>query len=158
MSVTNILFAESFADAHNMEDTELHNTTNCPGVDLISFKFLSFTYIIVYRSPSSSKEDFFVALEHMLDAVDGLFILLGDINIDLSSGILVGSGRKFVEKMQEKDAVSLTMLNDYSTDGNSHIDVAFSNSNDVESWYYESYYSYHKPILSVIKNNAENSS
>lgn len=92
-----------------------------------------------------------MALEHMLDTVDGPFILLGDINMDLSSGMLVGSGRKFVEMMQEKDAVSLTMLDEYSTDGNSHIDVSFSNYNDAESWYYESYYSYHKPICTVIK-------
>ncbi len=131
---------------------ELLNTTDAPGVTLIGFTLLSFTYIIVYRSPSSSKEDFFQALKNMLDAVDGPFILMGDINIDLAGDSLSGSGKKFVEMMQQKDALSLTKLDEYSTDGNSHIDVVFSNYNDVESWYYESYYSYHRPICTIIKN------
>lgn len=125
--------------------------TNILGVDIISFELLPFTYIVIYRSPSSSKEDFFQALSNMLNTVDGPFLLVGDINIDLNTNVLTGPGRRFVEMMQEKNAISLTMFDEISTDGNSHIDVAFSNYDNIESWYYESYYSYHKPICTLIK-------
>lgn len=144
-------FTGDYADKYHLhESIERIRTTDAPGIDLVSFILPNCTYIITYRSPSSSIQTFMQALDNMLRVVEGPFLLLGDINIDLSVEVLGGAAGKFLQIMHDYNAVSLTRLEEYSTDGKSHIDVAFSNCNFIESWYYETYFSYHKPICSIV--------
>jgi len=111
------------------------------------FKFRAneFTVIVIYKSPQYSVVKFRNNLESMLQGLSEKTFFIGDINIDLSSEKNVSIPKLF-EKYGFKTCLDLKHA---STDYGTHIDICFSNSTEIQAWFYESYYSYHKAICVI---------
>ena len=78
-------------------------------------------------------------------------ILVGDLNIDSSFKKNHNSFKLF----QENNIYYYLPKYEYSTNGNTQIDIACSNFQGVDFCFYESYFSYHKPVIA--KSNGINS-
>lgn len=72
-------------------------------------------------------------------------IFIGDFNIDLRKH----PHHKLFEdtRIRTFDLKVTVPVNESSTNSNSQIDLCFSNCESLQTSYYESYYSYHKPIM-----------
>jgi len=96
----------------------------------------------VYKSPKFSLRIFNEELEALLQKLSGLVIVFGDFNINLKSP----EGNKLTELFQRYGLFSALVIGTPSTNQDTQIDLCFTNHPNVIAWYYESYYSYHKPI------------
>jgi len=104
---------------------------------------------MTYKSPKYSKNTY---IENVRSALSGKekVVLFGDINIDLK----VKEGAAFLDLMYSMKYVSVLGRNEITTNGGTHLDICFSNVNGVDSWVYESLYSYHKPICIILPNDS----
>lgn len=108
--------------------------------------------IIFYKSP---KYRLSKCLEYILSKAKeskGPAVIAGDINWNLNSIAVVKDASKqaFIQEMVNCGFHSKTDLNYPSTDGNTTIDIFFSNIPESRAWYYELYFNYHKGICAVI--------
>ena len=103
--------------------------------------------VIMYKSPKFPAAKFLDKIRSILCKSFGQMMFLGDININLFSS----DGFAVKQLYQEFGFHSLVPNNRSSTNGHTQIDCCFCNftSQNVKSWFYESYYSYHKPMCVV---------
>ena len=99
--------------------------------------------IFMYKSPKYSSAKFLAHLKKYLDRHENeLAVFVGDINIDMWK-----QENKFVDdafnSSNFRSALDLTWS---STGYGSHIDICYTNHALVKASYYESLFSYHKPI------------
>jgi hypothetical protein len=100
------------------------------------------TCIMIYRSPSSKKSEFKQVLQTILNERQGKpTIIFGDMNINFASEDSLTYKQDF-----KRYGFAQTTPPEASTDGNTCIDVCYSNIVGISAWNYESYFSYHKPI------------
>jgi hypothetical protein len=107
------------------------------------------TVTFMYKHPNFPDRKFLRHLRSALEDVSGKEIFVGDININLQQP----EGRRVLSLFMEFHFHSNLNIAQASTDGGTHIDCCFSNADEVEAWFYESYYSYHKPICIVWPKN-----
>ncbi len=96
----------------------------------------------MYKSPMFQKSRFREILQSSLSTVNADAVYVGDINLDLSDE----KNADIIDIFAEYGFTSQLNRMDSSTNGGTHIDVCFSDVDYLSSWFYESYYSYHKPI------------
>lgn len=106
--------------------------------------------LMVYKSPSYPATDFLDFLTNILEPLNGLIVIVGDFNLNLSK-----SENEIATLFQRKGLCSCLSYNFASTDGGTIIDYCFSNLDGLNAWYYESYYSYHKPICVTWNRNLQ---
>lgn len=111
----------------------------------LTVKFGKLTIIIMYKSPTFPKPTFRRMLQDSLLTSNEDAMYIGDINLDLSSS----QNTDIVELFAQFGLHSQLNLTDSSTNLNTHLDICFSDVPYLTCWYYESYYSYHKPICVV---------
>jgi hypothetical protein len=99
----------------------------------------------MYKHPNYPIRLFLSSLKEILDIGAAKSVFLGDINIDLQKP----EGHHVLKLFRERGLESKLDIEKPSTDGGSHIDICFSNVDTLQAWFYESYYSYHKPICVV---------
>jgi hypothetical protein len=112
----------------------------------VRFQISSNNIIVAYKSPQFSNSLFLNTLEDTLRSIHGNLIVLGDFNMDLRKS----EGRKILQLFSSRSLESKLNVQSFSTDGGTHIDYCFSNIANVEAWFYETYYSYHKAICVVL--------
>jgi hypothetical protein len=113
----------------------------------VKWRMSQVNIIMCYKSPNYSKSLFIRKLGDILGTIQGNILVFGDMNIDLKKN----EGKKLIDLFYSFNLISKLNIQATSTDGGSHIDCCFSNVNNLEAWFYESYYSYHKPICMVWK-------
>jgi len=103
--------------------------------------------VMIHKSPKFSTATFMRHLRLELQMIKGeqKYLFFGDFNINLQGP----EGKRLIEMFGEYGLTSKLQLTDISTDGGTLIDGCFSNKEDVKATFYESYYSYHKPICIV---------
>lgn len=101
------------------------------------------TIILMYKSPGFSNVSFESLLEEELKIKSINVVFIGDVNIDISKG----TGEGLVQLFGRYGLVSKLPLDFPTTNRGSVIDVCFSDKHDCFATVYESYYSYHKPVL-----------
>jgi hypothetical protein len=112
---------------------------------ILKFQVYGVDVLMLYKHPKYSNVHFVHKLGTFLIKMTGKILVFGDININLQKP----EGQNILELFRSRKLKSKLNINHSSTDGGSHIDICFSNVNDIEAWFYESYYSYHKPICMV---------
>lgn len=101
--------------------------------------------VMTYRHPKFSLMPFYLELKKTSDSIkDRNIIWFGDFNLDLLST----EGGK-LRSVFQKCGFQLCQTSEATTDGNSMLDLAFTNFNEARAWSYESYFSYHKPICII---------
>jgi len=100
------------------------------------------TLVMVYKSPKFPNSKFFEMLLTYLKRKMPKIAFFGDFNIN----ILAKEGAGLVKIFHDYQLKSSLSPRTSSTDGGSHIDCCFTNISDLTAWFYESYFSYHKPI------------
>ena len=116
-------------------------------VDYTTFQINDVTFIMIYRSPKSSPKYFRKTLQEQLTQHNSAkLVVLGDINIDQNCR------RKIFALLSLSSLVSMIPLDQASTDYGSNIDICYSNMKNMDAWFYESIFSYHKPICMVWKD------
>jgi hypothetical protein len=103
---------------------------------------------VMYKSPGYPNRKFLHFLDRFLAELNGPGVFVGDININMQKP----EGENVLKIFQKHNYDSKLNLESPSTDGGTHIDVCFSNVPHLEAWFYESYFSYHKPICITWKN------
>lgn len=112
---------------------------------ILTWRRLDLTLVVVYKSPKFANGQFIRHLTGVLDSISGDIVIVGDININLKEN----AGTTIRTLFESRGLQSKLNLTEPSTDGDTHIDCCFSNVNQLQAWFYESYYSYHKPICVV---------
>lgn len=127
-----------------------------PGnLEIITEKVLSNHYLIlvgllkgvrlftIYKHPSFSKSDFLRVLGRQLEKHSSEPLLVfGDMNIDFSCS----SNTNPLDFFQKFGLKSCLSFSESTTDYNTHLDVCFSNVQNIKCTIYENYYSYHKSL------------
>jgi hypothetical protein len=101
----------------------------------------------MYKSPKYPRRKFIETLERLIQEVGENSVFLGDFNINMQKS----EGNRVIELFRRNHYQSKLHFEHSSTDGGSHIDICFSNIPHLQAWFYECYYSYHKPICVVWK-------
>ncbi|OXA54149.1 ATP-dependent DNA helicase PIF1 [Folsomia candida] len=92
--------------------------------------------------PQYSAATFLKDVENLLNSTKGTpMIVFGDFNLNF----MTQDGFQ-MKQIFTKMGLRLITPIENSTDGNTSIDACFSNLYGVSAWFYESYFSYHKPI------------
>jgi len=125
------------------------NFTGTAHFVMVDWKVSEVQLIMVYKSPKYGISRFLEKLRDILTAIQGPCVVFGDFNINLQ----IEDGKKLIGMFAEFDMVPKLNIQQATTNGGTHIDCCFSNSQNVTSWVYESYYSYHKPICIVWPRN-----
>ena len=135
-----------------ISDVSFHSIPSARGhIDYTSFKIKDIQLIAIYRSPKSDAKEFKQTLKQYLDHFDAnRIIVVGDINID--SNAVQNGMKKLRNKLENRGLYSILPANEASTDSGSQIDVCFSNMTTINAWYYESVFSYHKPICMLYED------
>lgn len=110
---------------------------------LVTTKHAEVTVVLMYKSPGFSVSAMQGAIEEALKVNNKNVIYIGDVNMDLSKK----QGEYLVKIFERYGLVSKLPLNCQTTNLGSVLDVCFSDKGDCHATVYESYYSYHKPIL-----------
>ncbi len=100
------------------------------------------TIVVMYKSPMFQKSRFRQMLHSSLSLVNTNVIYVGDINLDMCDE----KNSDIVEVFAKYGLQSRLNLKETSTNGNTHINVCFSDIDFLNCRFYVSYYSYHKPI------------
>lgn len=108
----------------------------------VTVQYGGLTIVVIYKSPMFPKSKFKEMLQVSLPSVNTDVIYVGDINLDISDK----SNADLIEIFVEYNLKLQLNLMDPSTNGGTHIDICFSDLDYLICWFYESYYSYHKPI------------
>ena len=111
----------------------------------VSFEISNVKIVIMYKSPKYPKTPFLEILKQHLDTTSGNCFFIGDININLQAS----EGKSILHLFRQYNLKSSLDIKLPSTDYATHIDCCFSNMSGLKSWFYESYYSYHKPICVI---------
>ncbi|KAK7573658.1 hypothetical protein V9T40_004699 [Parthenolecanium corni] len=121
-------------------------------VNLLGIIWQGVAISFAYKSPSTS----FLKIEtHFLELIRTLFehsekvILVGDYNVDYNKD----KKSKLFKIMQNQKLEYSLPAKEMSTNGNTCIDIAFSNYKENTFGFYESYFSYHKPIICCLDKN-----
>jgi len=101
--------------------------------------------IVIYKSPKYSLLKFRENLEDMLKYSTENTFYVGDININLQEK----KNLTIPDLFKKYGFKSCLDLKHPSTDFGTHIDVCFTNNQQIQAWFYESYYSYHKGICII---------
>lgn len=102
----------------------------------------------MYKSPGFSSSRFLDIIQDLLKHFCKNVIYIGDVNIDLN-----GLGKQGLTQLFDSHGISSKLPAGMpTTNFGSAIDVCFSDIFDCHASLYESYYSYHKPILVTWKN------
>lgn len=101
---------------------------------------------MIYKHPHFSKKMLFEHFQNILKKLSDKNLIFGDINIDMNTN----KGSSFNKLMNSFHLHSQLNFKYPSTQHNTHVDICFSNIKDMTAWYYETYYTYHKPICMVI--------
>jgi len=112
---------------------------------IVSWNVSEVQLIMVYKSPKYGISSFLEKLRDILTARRGPCVVFGDFNINLQNP----EGKKLIGLFEEFEMDPKLNIQQATTNGGSHIDCCFSNSQNIISWVYESYFSYHKPICIV---------
>ena len=114
-------------------------------IEYSSIKIDDICIISVYNSPNSS----FDVLKRHVNKVITIskpfcenIIVVGDFNINLK----IKTNYKLIEYMESFGLTLINKLNKSSTNARTQIDYCFTNMNDLQSDYFESLTSFHKPI------------
>jgi hypothetical protein len=111
-------------------------------IQVVSWEQKGVTLYMIYRSPSSQIASFKALLKGILvETVNKPTTIFGDFNINFLDKESV-----YYKKMFKDFGFAQNTPLEASTDGNTSIDVCFSNIVGMEASYYESYFSYHKPV------------
>ena len=105
------------------------------------------TIISVYKHPHFPKKIFLECLKNRVNNFTKDVVFVGDINLDMKRP----ENNDVSILFAQKGFHSLLDFNFPSRNSGSHIDVCFSNFADAEAFFYESYYSDHKPICILLK-------
>jgi hypothetical protein len=116
---------------------------------IVKWRMSNVIIIMCYKSPRYTKNLFLGRLDEVLGGIIGNILVFGDFNIDLQKE----EGRQVINLFRKYYMKSKLDIRASSTDGGSHIDCCFSNVQSLDAWFYECYYSYHKPICMVWKKN-----
>lgn len=101
--------------------------------------------VMMYKSPKFPNKLVLEYLDQILNTLTKSMLIFGDINLDLKN-----DGTTFLNLMKNFQLTSKLDIQESSTNHGTHIDICFSNVENLEAWYYETYYSYHKPICIII--------
>jgi hypothetical protein len=134
-----IYFADSDAEITPTITTDFVARSHCL---FLQWKTSGVSIVVMYKSPEYPKCKFLRFLDGILEKTTIAGIYLGDININIQKL----EGQNVIDLFQKHNYTSKLNIDSPSTDGGSHIDVCFSNVPHLEAWFYECYYSYHKPI------------
>lgn len=112
---------------------------------------------VCYKSPKTSFSKVTVEFNSILkktrEICSNKIIVVGDLNIDYES-----KPDHNMFKILKTNNLSYHLPSGlYSTNGDTQIDVAFNNFDGVEFHFYESHFSYHKPIICTFNNDNSNS-
>ncbi len=77
-------------------------------------------------------------------------IVIGDFNVDFSS-----TGEQVISLFKSRNLHPALDLQTSSSDGCTHIDSCFTNIKNIKATFYESTFSYHKPILVTWEKNED---
>ena len=117
-----------------------------PGHCIIVSIVISDVHLIMsYKHPKYSKESFMQKLSEILSNIEGKIIFFGDVNINLKNQ----EGASFINMLKQFRMTSKLNISESSTDHGTHIDCCFANFPEMEAWFYESYFSLHKPICVI---------
>lgn len=106
---------------------------------------------MLYRSPQYRTMSFLQDIRNLLTSTKGSpMIVFGDFNLNF----LTQDGCQMRQIFSSMGFRLITPL-ESSTDGNTSIDACLSNVNGVSAWFYESYFSYHKPICVTWPNDVD---
>jgi len=132
----------------HMRNITFNSSSSSTGhIDLTTFALFGITFVIVYRSPSSKVTDFRKILsEKLLKHREENIVVVGDMNMDINKADI----RTSLFDLFEEAGLTLKLPFESSTDGGSQIDTCYSNLPDINCWYYESVFSYHKPICIIV--------
>lgn len=114
---------------------------------MVPVEIRDYKLFVVYKSPKYPVQQFLQSLEEQLRLVEGKVVFVGDFNMNLHDSI----GNSLLNSFRKYGFECKLDLKSSSTDGGSNLDAAFANFNMQDAWYFESYYSYHKPICIVLK-------
>jgi len=133
-----------FAKESNTVNEPIFNTfyTNNGHCLFLTFHIEGVKAVMSYKSPAYNPNLYVERVEALLSSYSGNVVFFGDINIDLQKK----DGEKLQKRLQELNYKCIVDVSNCSTDGGTHIDVCFANFQMIEAWFFESYYSYHKPI------------
>jgi hypothetical protein len=113
---------------------------------VVRFQILDMNMVVAYKSPQYSKSLFIKTMDDTFRSIEGDVVVMGDFNMDLRKS----EGRKILDLFNAYQLESKLNLGSFSSDGGTHIDYCFSNVANVQAWFYETYYSYHKAICVVM--------
>ena len=114
-------------------------------IEYSSIKIDDVCLISVYNSPNSS---FDVLKRHMNEVISiskrvcENIVVVGDFNVNLK----VKANHKFIEYMKSFGLALINALDKNSTNAKTQIDYCFTNMKELQSDYFESLTSFHKPI------------
>jgi len=114
-------------------------------IEYSSIKIDDICIISVYNSPNSS---FDVLKRHMNEVVSFSkrfcedIVVVGDFNVNLK----IKTNHKFIEYMESFGLTLISKLNKSSTNAKTQIDYCFTNMKKLQSDYFESLTSFHKPV------------
>lgn len=110
----------------------------------VNVTFGGLSIVVIYKSPTFPKYRFRQMLQSMLSTTNNNALYVGDINLNL-----MDEQHQDIIEMFNEQGLTMQLNMEPSTNGGSHIDICFSDVEYLSSWFYESYYSYHKPICVV---------
>jgi hypothetical protein len=113
---------------------------------VVCFQILDTNMVVAYKSPQYSKSLFIKTMDDTFRSIEGDVVVIGDFNMDLRKS----EGRKILDLFNAHQLESKVNVDSFSSDGGTHIDYCFSNVANVQAWFYETYYSYHKAICVVM--------
>lgn len=112
-------------------------------VTLMICKMANTIIVVFYKHPNYSRGGFGRLLEEVIRKYsDSPSLFVGDANINFNTP----EGQSVIQMFSKYSLESKLPFTMPSTNLGSTIDCCFSNVPNLRAWYYESYYSYHKPI------------
>jgi hypothetical protein len=125
-------------------------------VTICCFRYQNIYLLSIYKSPNATSLFFVCQLREVVDGLlkldqNASFLLYGDFNIDNAENKLPQNLVKFLSEYHFINTIKQIQA---STNFNTQIDLCFNSENiknRVEAGYFESLYSYHKPIWILIK-------
>ena len=110
----------------------------------IKFCLEAFTIVMIYKSP---KCNIFV-IDEILASIglnrENKLILFGDFNVNFDEN---SNDFKKLQNIMQKFKLNIKCNHYPSTNSGTQIDLCYSNHNKLDTCYFESVFSYHKPLL-----------
>jgi len=123
-------------------------------VNFVGISWNDCAICVCYKSPCTSfvkvSTEFKKMLQKAFEISSNKVIVIGDLNIDLASK----PNDNLFKILREKELSYRLPAGLYSTNGNTQIDIAFANLDMIDFCFYESYFSYHRPIICTFEDNS----